>query len=54
MDERTVHNIVTVILIVVFSFRRTGASCNDGTSSCATGHGACSHHGGVRHWRYGR
>ena len=32
---------------------RTGAICNDGTSSTATGSGACSHHGGVDYWLYG-
>ncbi|HYP20354.1 MAG TPA: hypothetical protein VEY08_09785, partial [Chloroflexia bacterium] len=32
---------------------RIGATCRDGTSSSATGRGACSHHGGVRQWRYG-
>jgi putative peptide zinc metalloprotease protein len=31
---------------------RIGAICNDGTSSTATGSGACSHHGGVRCWKY--
>lgn len=31
---------------------RIGATCNDGTGSGATGSGACSHHGGVRCWRY--
>jgi len=31
---------------------RIGAICNDGSSSSATGSGACSHHGGVRCWRY--
>ena len=30
---------------------RTGAVCNDGTSSSATGRGACSRHGGVRSWK---
>lgn len=30
---------------------RVGAVCNDGTSSSATGRGACSHHGGVSYWR---
>ncbi|NKB87061.1 MAG: DUF3761 domain-containing protein [Acidobacteria bacterium] len=35
------------------SGRRTGATCKDGSSSSATGRGACSHHGGVRRWRYG-
>jgi len=29
---------------------RTGAICNDGTSSSATGSGACSSHGGVKQW----
>jgi type IV secretory pathway VirB10-like protein len=31
---------------------RTGAVCNDGTTSMATGSGACSHHHGVNHWLY--
>ena len=31
---------------------RIGAVCNDGTSSTATGSGACSHHGGVSCWKY--
>jgi hypothetical protein len=31
---------------------RVGATCNDGTSSKATGSGACSHHGGVSCWQY--
>src|SRR5262249_47767338 len=31
---------------------RIGATCNDGINSNATGSGACSHHGGVRCWRY--
>jgi hypothetical protein len=26
--------------------------CRDGTTSTATGSGACSHHGGVDHWTY--
>ncbi len=29
---------------------RSGAVCNDGTTSSATGSGACSKHGGVNHW----
>lgn len=29
---------------------RTGAICNDGTTSSATGSGACSGHGGVSNW----
>src|SRR5439155_27148684 len=31
---------------------RIGAICRDGSESSATGRGACSHHGGVRCWRY--
>ena len=31
---------------------RIGAVCNDGTTSKATGRGACSHHGGVDYWLY--
>ena len=34
------------------SGRRVGAVCRDGWLSTATGSGACSHHGGVDHWRY--
>jgi hypothetical protein len=29
---------------------RSGAVCNDGTTSTATGSGACSQHGGVKNW----
>lgn len=29
---------------------RSGAICNDGWHSTATGRGACSHHGGVKYW----
>lgn len=36
----------------VSSGGRTGAECNDGTYSSATGRGACSHHGGVAVWLY--
>jgi hypothetical protein len=31
---------------------RVGAVCRDGTTSTATGSGACSHHGGVAYWLY--
>ncbi len=31
---------------------RSGAICEDGTRSSATGKGACSHHGGVSTWLY--
>ncbi|MBL7877433.1 MAG: hypothetical protein JNL53_17340 [Cyclobacteriaceae bacterium] len=29
---------------------RVGAKCKDGTTSTATGSGACSGHGGVKEW----
>ena len=29
---------------------RIGAVCNDGTTSTATGSGACSSHSGVKYW----
>tara|TARA_R110002050_G_scaffold204522_4_gene340183 strand:- start:110793 stop:111200 length:408 start_codon:yes stop_codon:yes gene_type:complete len=31
---------------------RVGAVCRDGSTSKATGRGACSHHGGVAYWLY--
>jgi hypothetical protein len=31
---------------------RVGAVCKDGTTSSATGKGACSHHGGVKCWQF--
>jgi hypothetical protein len=31
---------------------RIGAICRDGSESGATGRGACSHHGGVKCWKY--
>ena len=52
---------VTVILAMAMAItgaqgqtsrHRVGAVCNDGTTSTATGSGACSHHGGVRCWQY--
>lgn len=30
--------------------QRSGAVCKDGTTTHATGSGACSGHGGVDHW----
>ncbi len=33
---------------------RTGAMCKDGTTSAATGSGACSRHGGVDYWITGQ
>ncbi|GAB5526506.1 MAG: hypothetical protein Roseis2KO_43780 [Roseivirga sp.] len=37
--------------VVTYSSVRTGAVCRDGSSSKATGRGACSHHGGVSRWK---
>ena len=34
------------------SRHRIGCKCCDGTNSSAKGRGACSHHGGVRYWKY--
>jgi len=36
----------------MFTRKRVGCDCNDGSSSDATGSGACSHHDGVRSWTY--
>lgn len=36
----------------VTSQKRIGAVCSDGSTTTATGSGACSHHGGVDHWLY--
>lgn len=38
--------------IVTTQSVRNGANCRDGSTSTATGRGACSHHGGVSSWRY--
>ena len=39
---------------ITYSRFRIGAYCKDGTSSKATGRGACSRHGGVSQWKYDR
>lgn len=39
-------------LVTTVTGGRIGAICNDGSFSSATGRGACSHHGGVKEWRY--
>jgi hypothetical protein len=53
--------LTTIMLASVMAFgasrpqndrHRVGAKCNDGTTSTATGRGACSHHGGVSCWLY--
>ena len=36
----------------IYSSARSGAVCNDGWQSNATGSGACSHHGGVAYWTH--
>jgi|SRR5699024_6231438 len=36
--------------VVTHHTYRTGARCEDGSHSNATGRGACSHHGGVDYW----
>lgn len=47
-----------LIAIVLFSLytcgsrKRIGATCRDGSSSYSTGSGTCSHHNGVRNWKY--
>jgi hypothetical protein len=62
MNVKTVawKMIFTVVLAGAMAFggaaqgdrHRIGAVCNDGTTSTATGSGACSHHGGVSCWQY--
>ena len=42
--------IVALLFSPAYAQGRTGAVCRDGTTSGATGRGACSHHGGVDHW----
>jgi hypothetical protein len=43
-----------ILFTLLFACRgkRTGAICEDGWKSSATGRGACSHHGGVDYWLY--
>jgi hypothetical protein len=61
MKQVTWRLLFTVALASVMAFggmhaqeprHRIGAACKDGTSSTATGSGACSHHGGVSCWQY--
>lgn len=44
--------IIAMTLFTCESRQRIGAKCRDGSNSYATGSGACSDHGGVRHWKY--
>ena len=48
---RPIDDLVNICLDSSSYEVRTGATCNDGSSSSATGRGACSHHGGVMDWR---
>lgn len=54
--SKFVKFIVTGLIILTFftcaSRHRVGCHCWDGTESYAIGSGACSHHGGVMHWKY--
>ena len=53
IDGRGVQADCTPVVIVTPTVRfRIGATCRDGSSSTATGSGACSSHGGVACWRY--
>lgn len=40
------------MLITCGSRKKIGAKCRDGTSSYSTSSGTCSHHNGVRSWKY--
>lgn len=60
MEERksnSLYGYLIIPLVIVSLFtcvtrKRVGAECRDGWDSSATGQGACSHHGGVAHWKY--
>ena len=61
MKQTVLRMVFTVVLASAMAFggsaaqgdrHRIGAVCNDGTTSTATGSGACSHHGGVSCWQY--
>lgn len=46
---------ILLIFFIVFtcgSRKRIGAKCRDGTSSYSIGSGTCSHHNGVKSWKY--
>ena len=46
---------IALIFFIVITFgsrKKIGANCRDGTSSYSTGSGTCSHHNGVRSWKY--
>jgi hypothetical protein len=44
--------LIAFTLFTCESRQRIGAKCRDGTSSSAIGSGACSHHKGVKYWKY--
>lgn len=47
--------LLAIVLLSIYtcsSRKRIGATCRDGSSSYSTGSGTCSHHNGVRNWKY--
>ena len=47
--------IIGVILSILITFgtrKKIGAYCKDGTESYSIGSGTCSHHDGVKKWKY--
>jgi hypothetical protein len=50
--KKVIFAVVVMSLVSCGGRTRSGAICNDGSRSYATGSGACSHHGGVDHWVY--
>ncbi len=44
--------LIFFMVITCSSRKKIGAKCRDGTSSYSTGSGTCSHHNGVRSWKY--
>ena len=44
--------LITLSLYTFASRKRVGAECRDGTISYSTGCGTCSHHHGVKYWKY--
>ncbi len=47
--------LIAVVLLLLYtcgSRKRIGATCRDGSSSYSTSSGTCSHHNGVRNWKY--
>lgn len=59
-DNSSILSIIKYILVIFILFtivtcgsrKRIGAKCKDGASSFSTNSGTCSHHNGVRSWKY--